>query len=58
MTNPFRYGTIHFAHVTLTEIFDQLFKNFYIGHTLFLLRGRAFIFGICVPYDKAFPMIT
>ena len=36
--------------------FDLLLKNFNIGHNLFVLRGRAYIFGICVPYEKAFPL--
>ena len=31
-------------------------KNFYIGHDSFVLGGKAFIFGLSVPFDKAFRM--
>ena len=47
--------------MTLTVTFDILLKNFNmfnIGHNLFVLRGRAFIFGMSVPYDTAFPMVS
>ena len=37
------------GHVT----FDLLLKNFIIRHNFFILRDRAFIFGMCLPYDKA-----
>ena len=50
-------GTINFELVTLTVIFDLLLKNFNIGHNLFLVRDRAFIFGMGIPYDKAFLII-
>ena len=50
-------GTINFEHVTLTVTFDLLLKNFNIGHNLFILWDKAFIFGMCVPCDKAFPMV-
>ena len=48
-------GTINFEHVTLTMTFDLLLKN--IGHNFFILRDGALIFGMCVPYDKAFPLV-
>ena len=32
-------------------------KNFNIGHNFFTLRDRSFIFGMCDPYDKAFPTV-
>ena len=31
-------------------------KNFNIGHNLNTIRGRAFIFHMCIPYYKAFHM--
>ena len=48
---------MNFEHVTLTVTFDLLLKNFNIGHNFFLLRDGALIFGMCVPYDKAFPLV-
>ena len=48
--------TKNFKHVTLTVTFDLLLKNFNIGHNFFVLRGTAYKFGKCVPYDKAFPL--
>ena len=50
-------GTIHFEHVTFTVNFDLLLKNFNIGHNFSILWDKAFIFGMCVPYDKAFQMV-
>ena len=47
-------GTVNFEHVTLTVTFLLLFKNFHISRNLLVLRDRAFIFGIDVPYDKVF----
>ena len=41
------------SHVT----FDLLLKNFQIGHNFFILRDRAFIFGMCVHYDNTFPAV-
>ena len=49
--------TLNFEHVTLTVTFGLLLKNFNIGHNFFILWDKAFIFGMCVPYDKAFPMV-
>ena len=46
---------MNFEHLTLTVTFDQLLKNFNIGHNFFILRDKAFIFGKWVPYDKTFP---
>ena len=37
--------------------FDQLLKNFNICHNFFILGDKAFIFGMSVPYDEAFPMV-
>ena len=48
-------GTINFELVTLTVTFDLLLKNFNIGHNFFIVRDRAFIFGMWIPYDKTFP---
>ena len=56
MTRPFR-AYHKFWCVTLTVTFDLVLKKFNIGHNSFVLRGRVFIFGMCVPYDKAFPMV-
>ena len=47
--------TINFELVTLTVTFDLLLKNFNIGHNFFIVRDRAFIFSMCVPYDQTFP---
>ena len=41
----------------MTVTFDLLLKNFNIGHKFFILGDRAFIFGICVSYDKTFPTV-
>ena len=47
---------INFELVTLTVTFDLLLKNFNIGHNFFIVRDRAFRFGMWIPYDKTFPM--
>ena len=44
-------------HVTLNVISNSLLNNFNIGHISFVLRDRAFIFGMNIPYDKTFPMV-
>ena len=46
---------MNFELVTLTMTFDLLLKNFNIGHKCFIERDWAFIFGMCIPYDKTFP---
>ena len=46
---------MNFELVTLTVTFDLLLKNFNICHIFFIVRDRAFIFGMCIPYDKTFP---
>ena len=46
---------MNFERVTLSITFGLLLKNFNIGHNFFVIRDRAFILGMCVPYDKAFP---
>ena len=38
--------------------FDLLLTIFNIDYDFFILRDRAFIFGICVPCDKAFPTVA
>ena len=48
---------INFDNVTFTGTIDLLLKNFKIGHNFFILWDQAIIFGKCVPYDKAFPMV-
>ena len=45
---------MNFELVTLTMTFDLLLKNFDIGHSFFIERDKAFIFGMCIPYDKTF----
>ena len=50
-------GTIIFERVTLTLTFELLLKKSNIGHNLFILKGMAFIFDMCVFYDKAFPLV-
>ena len=50
-------GTINFEHVTLTVTFDLILKNFNICHNFFILRDGALIYGMCVPFDKAFPLV-
>ena len=32
-------------------------SHFWFAYNFFNLRDRAFIFGMCVPYDKAFQMV-
>ena len=32
-------------------------KNFNIGHNFFTFKDKSFIFGMCDPYDKTFPMV-
>ena len=49
--------TINFEHVTLTGTFDLLLKNFNVGYNFFILWDKAFIFDMCVPFDKVFPMV-
>ena len=53
MTRP-SDSNMSFEHVNLNMTFDLLLKNFNIGYNFFILRDRAFIFGMCVPCDKAF----
>ena len=36
--------------------FDLHFENFNSAHNFLTIRHRAFIFGMCVPYDKTFLM--
>ena len=46
---------MNFELVTLTVTFDLLLKKINIGHNFFIVRDRALIFGMCIPYDKTFP---
>jgi hypothetical protein len=46
-----------FDLVTLTLKFDPLFKNFNIGYIFWMASDRAFIFNMCVPYDKTFLLV-
>jgi hypothetical protein len=48
-------GTKVFDLVTLK--FDPLFKNFNIDHIIWMVSDRAFIFHMCVPYDKTFLLV-
>ena len=52
------HHTIIVDLVTLTLKFDLLFKNLNLGHNLWTVRDRAFIFHMCIPWDKAFYIIT
>ena len=45
--------TIIFDLIALTLKFDLLFKNFNLGHNLWTMRDRAFIFHMCISCDKA-----
>ena len=44
--------TRSFDLFTLILKFDQLFKNFNLGHNFQSRRARAFILHICIPCDK------
>jgi hypothetical protein len=37
--------------------FDPLLKNFNIGHIFWMVSDRAFIFHMCVPYDRTFLLV-
>ena len=50
------HGTIIFDLVTLTVKFDLLLKNFNIGNNFQTRNDRAFIFHMCISYDKTFHM--
>jgi hypothetical protein len=41
----------------LTLKFYPLFKNFNIGHIFWMASDRAFIFHMCVPFDKTFLLV-
>ena len=51
-------GTINFDRVTLTVTFELHCENFNFAHYFLTIsmiyRHRAFIFDMCVPYDKTF----
>ena len=48
---------MNFEHVTLTVTFDLLLKNFIMSRNFLILRDKAFVLGICVPWDKAFQTV-
>ena len=50
-------NTINFEHVIFPVTFGLLLKNFNICHNCFILLDQAFVFGMSVPYDEAFPMV-
>ena len=52
-----RYRMICRNIETLTLKVDLLLKNFNIGYNVNTIRGRAFIFHMCIPNDKTFHMI-
>ena len=43
--------------VCLSVCLSVRLSHFCFAYNLFTLRDRAFIFGMCVPYDKTFPMV-
>ena len=43
--------------MTLTVTINLLLINFNIGHNFFILKDGDFIFGMCIPYIKAFLMV-
>ena len=59
-------GTMNLEHMTLTDCtikacdldFDLDFEKFNSVYNFLTIRQRAFIFGMCVPYDKTFLMVT
>jgi hypothetical protein len=42
----------------VTLKFDPLFINFNIGHIFWMASDRAFLFHMCVPYDKTFLLVA
>ena len=43
--------------MTLTVTFDLHLENFNSAHNFLTTGHKAFIFGMCVPYDKTFLMV-
>ena len=41
----------------MRDLWPTFEENFNIGHNFFILSDRAFIFGMCVPYDNTFPLV-
>jgi hypothetical protein len=56
MARPFYWYNL-FDLVALTLKFYPLFKNFNIGHIFWMASDRAFIFHVCVLYDKTFLLV-
>ena len=50
-------GTKNFDHVTLAVTFDLYLENFNSANNFLTIRHRAFVFGMCVPYDKTFLIV-
>ena len=50
-------GTKLFDLVTLTLVFDLLFKNFNLGYNIWMVSTRALIFHMSVSYGKTFPWV-
>ena len=48
-------GTKIIDHLTVT--FDLHFENFNLAHNFWTVRGRDFIFHMCIPCDKTFPLV-
>ena len=62
MTRHFRWNHVFWArdlNRDLWPIFGKLcLSHFWFVYNFFTVRDKAFIFGIRVPYDKTFPMVT
>ena len=48
---------IIFDLVTLTLKLDLLVTTFNLGHNLWTVKDRAFIFQMCIPCDKTFHVV-
>ena len=51
-------GTKNFDLLTLTLMFDLLFKNFNLSYNFWMVSTRVLIFHKYVPYDKTFPWVS
>ena len=57
MTRPFQRYKKFWTCGLDRDIWPTFEKNFNIGPNFLILRDRAFISGICDPYDKTFPIV-
>ena len=61
MTTPFQWYHRFWAHDLDRDLWPTLGKfrlsHFWFAYNSFTFRGRAFIFGMWVPYDNTFPML-